>query len=61
MNDLLCFSSIAENGYYLPNLTSIGHNKNLATFGYNTTISIQRFDFTALMAALPVSPDVPTL
>ena len=41
-------------------LTSIGHNKNVATFGYSTTISIQRFDFTALIAALPVSPDVPT-
>ena len=44
----------------LPKLTSTRHNKNLVTFGYSTTISIQRFDFTALMAALPVSPDVPT-
>ena len=48
MNDLLLLT-----------LTSIGHNKYLATFGYSTTISIQRFDFTALIAALPVSPDVP--
>ena len=46
--------------YYFPNLTSIGQNRKIATFGYSTTISIQRFDFTALIAALPVSPDVPT-
>ena len=45
--------------FHLPKLTSIENNKNLATFGYSTTISIQRFDFTALIAALPVSPDVP--